>query len=414
MSLGVPDPLLQAIEWVVINETNGSGFLQADFALIVSKNLDAFGVSARNEKRYVANVLGSETFQRRYRNFVERLQSKNPEARVHLDAENLKGDLLAFALFIRCCNGPVSDSIIVEDALRDAFVGHGDFRPVLELFEDALAAGALTTPIEQAAVGVTPETNSECLRELQAGLAQALKRLDETDTTVNTMQSDVRTLQTDLGVLQLSAIPESHRLYVCGFADQHFNIETDFPQLTRLEVLGIYGSLICRSLGQQGLRNSVAKEPRGDGSFRNVYDDRVHLSTFEDCRALLPAAVAEEVARRSIRLSPQALFDREMDRLTLDQRQHLFRDIRGSKSQKLSEATTDRDRELVLLDRRKSVWFIFSRLFQADMNVAANHGHVADAAEVASRVFKEACEQYEDSRLKKAQKESAQAPRRKR
>lgn len=188
--------------------------------------------------------------------------------------------------------------------IRDAFVGHGDFRPVLELFKDALAAGALTAPVEQAAVGVTQETNSECLRELQAGLAQALKRLDETGSTLNTVQSDVRTLQTDLGVLQLSAIPESHRLYVCGFADQHFNIETDFPQLTRLEVLGIYGSLICRSLGRQGLRNSVAKEPRGDGSFRNVYDDRVHLSTFEDCRALLPAAVAEEVARRSIRLSP--------------------------------------------------------------------------------------------------------------
>jgi hypothetical protein len=437
--------------------------------MIVSRSPEAFGCSARNEKRYVTTVLGSETFQRRYQNFVERLKVKHPEAKLHLDAEHLKGDLLAFALFVRCCNGPVSDSIIVEDALRDAFVGHGDFRPVLELFEDALAAGAVTTPEEQAAIGVTSETNNQCLRDLQAGLEAALKRLDETGLVVDTLQTNVGTMQTNVGTLQtnvdtmrtnvgtlqtnvgtmqtnvgtlradveflqLSAIPEINRLYVCGFVDQCFDIERDFPQLPRLEVLGIFGSLVCKSLGQQGLRNTVAKEPRGDGGYRNVYDNRIHFQTFEECRALLPEAVMREAAiRRSSRSlaqsshdqdpfnvdngqpeqrpyrSLQAIFDWEMGRLTPEQHQHLFRDF-GDK--KLTEAATERDRALVLLDRRKSVWFIFNRLFQAEMSVAANQGHAVDSATVAARIFKEACETYEQNRQKKADKESAKEARR--
>ena len=487
---------MQAVEWSIDDVDNGAGFLWADFALIVSKNRAAFGCSATHEKRYVTNVLGSETFQRRYENFTERLKVKHPEVKLHLDAEHLKGDLLVFALFIRCCNGPVSDSIIVVDALRDAFVGHGDYRPVFELFEDALAAGAVTTPAEQAAIGVTPETNSQCLRDLQTGLEAALKRLDETglavdtlqanygtmqtnvgtlqtnygtiqtnvgtlqtnfgtiqtnvgtiQTSVNTMQTNVNTIQTNVGtlhasvdtlqadieVLQLSAIPESNRLYVCGFVDQHFNIEKDFPQLLRLEVLGIFGSLVCQSLGEQGLRHTVAKEPRGDGSFRNVYDNQIHLQTFEECRALLPGAVKEAAVRKSTRAlpqashvpdpfnmdvgqpeqrpyrSPQALFDWEMGRLTPEQQRYLFRDF-GDK--KLAEAATERARMIVLENRRKSVWFIFHGLFQVEMRMAANQGQVVNSADVAARVFKEACDTYEQNRQKKADKESAKEARR--
>lgn len=63
--------------------------------------------------------------------------------------------------------------------------------------------------------------------------------------------------------------------------------------LSRLEVCKIFGGLVSFVLGQKGLRNTVAREETEYG-YRNVYDNRVHRETFEEClQTLLPQALTK-------------------------------------------------------------------------------------------------------------------------
>jgi hypothetical protein len=206
----------KALEWVLVSAETGYGYLQADFPMIISKNLEAFDCSQKNEKRYVQNVLASATFQRRSALFLQRLRAKDPTVIVRLDAENLKGDLLAFALFARCCRGPVSDSIIVADALRDAFVGLGDFCPVLELLNDTLAACADSSalPSQEATASssltlLNPGTKRKTSLQMQylpppgKLLSTIIEELSATD---DRLKGDVRLLQKRISLQLVEAV----------------------------------------------------------------------------------------------------------------------------------------------------------------------------------------------------------------
>jgi hypothetical protein len=333
-----------SLSWTKLND---SSRLVVQLPKVISCNLGLFECTSPNEIRYARQVLESPAFQRRWGTTCALLKDRGCEP--YLDAKGLKADIMAFGLFVRCCKGAASDYAVANDTIRDSFLELGNLEEVSRCWERALKSDA--SQEEQASFGINAESQRAALDLLHQQLQATEEHVTLLEEHVQQHDNDIREHGSCISELQQHSIPPTNRLYICGYLDER--VDYDQFSIDRLAVLKIFGSLVCEKLGAEGIRDTVATEPT-DYGHRNVYDNRKHLSAFEHCLPLLPTAIE----LRFSNVTMQEFFNAAMNK---EDKMQLLRDI-GQPD--LANATTDKERATVIVNRSQSLFFVFRKAVQ--------------------------------------------------
>ncbi|NDC39259.1 MAG: hypothetical protein EBZ48_14640 [Proteobacteria bacterium] len=259
---------------------------------------------------------------------------------------------------------------------------------------EALAAAQATTAV----LGATDTKATEALATAQATSAKATEAL--TKASDNTAQ--IFWVKQKQKELEIRAIPEQEREFICGYVDRRCEEESVTFAAPRQEVLMAFGSLVSEDLNRRGLRHTIAQEKMPNGQIRNVYDRRVHLDAFAASWPKLKAmfdGVSSSDRPPISRKRPYEVFNWQIDLLSPEQRDHLFRDLGDDR---LARATSDLEKAQVRVERRQNLF----RLYSTKIKVLEELQKSSSSALVEEdfvRVFKDACEDYEARRTKKAE-----------
>jgi hypothetical protein len=267
---------------------------------------------------------------------------------------------------------------------------------------EALAAAQATSAV----LGATDTKATEALATAQAtsaGLSATESKATEALVKTSDNTAQLFWVKQKQKELEIRAIPEQEREFICGYVDRRCEEESVVFTAPRQEVLMAFGSLVSEDLNRRGLRHTIAQEKMPNGQIRNVYDRRVHLDAFAASWPKLKAMFVGNGVSSSDRLPisrkrPYEVFNWQIDLLSPEQRDHLFRDLGDDR---LARATSDLEKAQVRVERRQNLFRLYSTKVKVIEELQKSSSAPVEQDFV--RVFKDACEDYEARRVMKAE-----------